>query len=615
MPGAVYYYLIGLPISIFQNISSVAWFEIILASTAMAAICRHLHYRVSKESGQLFCLLFLSSTFIHHQLILFWNPSYIFIFIAAAFILLDQKLNLLGWAIFGILIGASIQIHFSMALFLIAAAYIIFIGNDSLKSKLVNASAVAASLALTILPYLIFRAKLGRFGDPDFEFESALQRIIYKLQRALSVLIQFRADKLKDIAAFAVRDSIILVFLSSLVIAFKYKQKLSQYRPLIVSLAVYVPMLVFLLAGLYLLRYQIQFVFLAAIFSSILLGEAFKKSKIIKTAVLAVCALNLIYNMASRNYENISHLVGDSSSIVTTSEAIQIFKNVHAITNWDFDEFRKKTFRIGFDRDESWRLGYQETVGSIEKNSEFSDYDGLIIINFRTLGLKENFSQLSGLKQILPSLASLIPEEIYQAVQNDDLSCKEKLNLSEKYFMCFYDIKNKKKNVLWSNIGNSYFEVENKSDNGRYQPNLFNKANQTLRLRYNSCPQKQIACDIEFAFDFSDFPIISYSISGVPVGVVDAEHTAYRSYTLIEPQVLLACHDKNESHLLVSKIGLSNRGNENFLAPYSSEFKTNCKSFDDLKSLKVAVENGQMVIVSTITDEEFKPFEIEYAFQ
>lgn len=621
LPGPFYYWLLAIPIY-FQSEKFLAFYAYFLAALSAPLIWYTLKKYFSEISGYLGFLFFLNSYFAAERIKNFWNPSYLYLFQSLTLLLLLNFQNRIYLILGALVLGFSVQIHYTQLVFLFGFVFSIpFIKFFNTQKKIETLLIFLFFFLIPITPYLFWKFTSNNFVNVQDKFSSAAITFLSHLKPDAYSEIDFSKRNIMNILTIFLSEVFILSGFA--ILFFKKMFFLRKNMFLKISFLISALMLPLLLAGFFLSRYLTPFFWLYTILLAIYLPEVFEKSK--KNLLIFVAAasfliaikiffffnyfqptevflsfsafgiLALIFAflfIKKKSERNLfilflvitmfnAHLIKfrsdnalsrpDFTGAVEKEVLNKLITTIIKETGWSYDYFREHTFLRGLDREIDLSLLYIATQKKQRKVSA-TNHDGLIIIG-NNIG---NLFNIDTNKINLIEARNILPDILFRALSENSISCTQLL-LIDKFQLCFY-----KHNDLikhrWNNIGYAYRHQYKNDLHVASESGLFVKAHNEAIFYINQCSNREAACTIFFNVKIAENKLY-LEASGDPLASIDPAVNPAWVVSFVRPTLRVQCGPQQSVFIITEKLGYDSQ-RFSLLAPFTADFKLTCKKPD-----------------------------------
>ena len=606
LPGPFYYYVIGPLTALFSNFMASYYLQYALAVFSVIIVVRLLLTQKNVEGAILFCLVFLSSPFFSFQLSDFWNPSFLFFFLALFFWSIHSSHSPRGLFAAALIAALAVQIHYSALLLLpILLAY-------SLKRQHGLLLRTLALFSLPFLPYVLYLCFRGQDSSLYWHPLGGMHRLLAKSLTFFSgenasVFSPLRLRRLTSLLELVTRD--VYIF-PGVIAGFLAMDRLKRNNSgLAVGFYCALASIVLLVLGVFENRYVLVAVWILTLVSAVCIPAAFEKHRWYRILLYVYVPLIFVFHLAReadhwrgnfmsataglcfliaafftwrkyrpRNlvvifisvtgvsllfpgylYENSYYYDGH---LIRYSEAVKWVGRIKSETGWSYDEFRQRTFINGYNSELDLSLVYSHVEKASGPEQPGKQIDGLIIKDSKEF---KEFSDVS--------------PDFKKALSDGLIRCDNTLTIDSADF-CFYQFTDGQRGRYWNNVGYAYHDV--------FRPALTTKSafgveapTATRRIfYYNNCRNTEIACTIAFDVEIASPGILKISVTGDPLSLVNSAINPAWALWLEKPALEVTCANGIQSSLTIAdNIGLPGRWQRStFLAPFTNYYKIPCPS-------------------------------------
>ena len=669
LPGPFYYWLLALPIAIFKTWESTVWLCIALGAGAATIIWNFGVRYFSSFTALLmfFCFLFSSTSW--QNLIVFWNPSYIFIFQAALLLLLFEVTPRNKGRLFfaGFLLGLSLQIHYAQLIFLASSLGAIYlIPQASKKEKLKLLSCLLIGLFITLLPYLAWRifspASPSTYHSLFAGLTTFLNPIRYLFEFGLGEAPGYGQGEFWKFYSEFVGTNLLLfptvvgwlITLFESIRTRKFPFRVSKY--LLMTLILSIPTLFWPLWVGAMGRYTVVFFLVLSLLTAQMFGYILQRPGL-KSWLLIVSTLGSFYFFRRMHFVSVPPwqtvvaiiisifvvilgcrklptvqkiavvaffilalllqrlylgLPGETQKFPNYPTNIDrrrdVLRQIITMTGWNYETFRERTFVIGRHPEHDYSIIYEQLYDKTYP-SLIKEYDGLILVHRSFSGFLER--RAGQLEVNWALVRSSLPIEIWNASQNGWLKCVD-LVVSSPFEFCLYKFNGPK--VTWNNLGYPYrpkvepplFEVTSHQGVKKIDKNA-------AVLFLNRCANMEPDCTIFFEVTLQPNRNLLVRATGRPIAVPDPAPNPAWSVSMRELRLEVSCGAKKITYLFASHLGvpegdLANVYAPSFLAPFENHFLLMC---ENPSKVSIVGEKG-LTVLNNYTYKEMIPFRLDW---
>lgn len=563
LPGPFYYFLIGLPYWLTENLLSIYWFEYALISFGLAGMWVFMKRKYAWQPAGVFYILFLFSPYFKQQLLDFMNPSFQFLFSFIALICFLQKDKWWKVVVGSLAVGLAIQIHYTSAVLIFAFLLsVIFDGEFSVRKKIQYILTLIFCLVLVSSGYIYFISSANHQADTDSSVYLSLMKIIAGFGKFATHL---RAAQVYDFIRVVLEDFYVI---PSLVLAFLYLKKNRNERVFLGCVLVCgLALLARLLLTFGISRYAIPFFTVSLFIFSVYLFQI--KKAAIRKLLLAGCALYAIYNFNAAGSPTMA-AAGGAWRPLKLSEQIELARTIKSETNWSFEYFRAHSFFKGLQNWVDFTVTYPQTESTGEVH-----YDGMFAVRKDLGPLLEN-GRLS-----LNRPPDLLPENIERAIRQNELSCEKTAEIG-LFEICFYRFKNRNEIRTWGNIGYSYDHTyPDEPMSGQNMSGVETHGKNSATVFNNECGRVSPECYVLFNFSLVADAKLKLEILGAPLAVLDPYNLPRWAWYSAKPKLVVSCQGQVSEYLIATGLGMDDDRNS-FTTPFNEFFTLPCAQPESL---------------------------------
>ncbi|MEQ1878323.1 MAG: hypothetical protein ABL958_16895 [Bdellovibrionia bacterium] len=672
-PGPFYYYLLAIPLSLFGEWRSALFFDIGLTAGAAALFWLLGRLYISSFAGAVLYFFFLNSRIVFQNMNAFWNPSFLPFFQAVLLILLyrlpDVRVPVL--VLSGLILGLSLQLHYTQAVFLLAAILTIAVANEmSVRSRLRVLSIFCLSVIIPILPHIFWKV----FSEHAFGRHYALSAGASTVMDPLRLIFRNDAGNIWERVApqfellftraiayeFLALAAVVLLLMPGVGLIDK-KSRVPRY-PLYAFLFS-APL--FLSVGLHIsfMRYLTPFFILLYVVSVHFLDKAEERSRGILGAALSLSLLHLfcasfifqsrpaslhdaffswfgltllvmaaglifLLRLGRRQNFVLAGLVLFSLLSVqvrqqfrpldigvakSPQERAELVRSIVAATAWTYEEFRTRVYLIGFDPEDEVGILYDEAYAAREAKGT-GEYDGVVVSHSRKAKFVISTNSENAVEW--DKLRGFIPTQLMDAAKRGEIVCAL-IERSGVFDLCYYRFKHDIAAKTWNNLGSPYRKDGSTYPEIKDQRGFVAKSTRQATLYYNPCkgldPNCGLYVDVEFGADKN----AKISVWGRPVSVPSQASNPAWAVSLDRPQIQFDCGGKSETRVIADRLGYPPRRLKRkwpapfFLAPYRTTVSMPC---DNPSRVSVVASAGDSNFTG-FTSKDLEPFQIDWAPQ
>lgn len=649
-PGAFYYWMLAAPIYFTKSWHWLATFSNLLASSAAVLLWCFLKKNRTELTAYLGYFFFINSFVVLDNLSANWNPSYLYIFQLLPIILLAQNkiVKPIGLAIAFFILGLSIQIHLTQAVFALAGFIWILSHSGLDKQRLKYFMIALFSFIMPLIPYIIWQflegSKTGVNGSFWLGAKTFLSPASYFYKNNfIDTFGVYSSNFYHFFKTLILND---LFFIPSvLTILYFRKSLLRENLFLYLSLLVSSTLLLWIGSEGSFLRYTVPFFVIFTFWSAMSVADIensnSKKAKYLW--IIAICISIIIQWISRKGIEVksfnlpttfiISYLF-IAATIYFISFKRQIFflflvcltllrleldlsreysvdddrkplisfsETVAQTTGWSYEQLRSQTLIVGVDRESDISLVYEDALKSskkVNRTSALNSYDGLIAARLSEADFILNE------KIDWQSLNKLLPQEIINAGLNNTIICQKKIRTKHFQF-CFYNFKDRSVKYKWNNIGYAYQYNQPALLQINKALGVFAQNNSSALYYINSCKSLGPQCTIYFSLKIIGDKI-SLEILGDPVGVPDPAPNPAWVASLQNTTLEFSCDSKLHVQNIASLVGFESR-RSTFLAPFATAIKMPCKN-----PSRISIMGSGQSIFHSFTFDKIETFKIDW---
>lgn len=585
LPGPFYYILIGIPLRIFGTLQSVYIFEYLLAALTAGLMWLYLKKYFSAVAGFAFYLFFLSSHFILSSLSDFYNPSFLFFFLAVSvwcFRDLTKSARLLAGSL---VLGLAIQIHFVAFFYFAAVIAAILASPQSLKRRFLSAGSCLAVFLAPLLPYFFFRLFLLESSSRYYQWNGAFQKVtrlfqvfyfespekFLTLNAALNLLKYFAAE---------------IYFLPGLLLLFIFRKSLKKNRFLYFAFWISALALLNTLDNFGVFRYLTPFFFTFILLVAIALAQLPVRKMQLFTLAFLFVSLTVAVRVLNFSFLQIKH---DVPAPMKLADGRLIIRKVISTTGWDYNYFRLHTFMRELNMWDDFSVVYgEEFVPGVAR------FDGAVV-------LPKEAGEITK--------STLLPAVLADAFASGEINCVQKEEAAGFQF-CFYSFRDRSRIRRWHNVGFAYDAPELPAGIFPAATSELHPAPDEVLFYRNDCDAQDPTCSIIFHLKRVGKGDLYLEVAGDPLTVIDPFNNPTMAATYKAPQLGVNCRGKTTEILIADRIGMERSG---FLAPFDQYFSLPCEKPD---SISIRILHGYSTFQSEslikVKPNNFVPYSFEW---
>lgn len=661
-PGAFYYWLLAIPISITGSWQATSDFCLGLGGLASVLVYACLQRRYSVLAGVLGYVFFLNSFVIQRVIFEFWNPSYLpLLFSIILFFFFGGAPRRMATIVSGaILIGLALQIHLTALVFVIAAV-VALLSESNLRGS-VRAGRTLTFLvfaALPLLPYFFWGLPHVPRSPTHETWVSgvlAFLRRPQELMRNANIGSMLSENFVEWARAISLGDPFFVPLL--FIVPWRWSV-LIRDRFLLVAFCVSAMLLPWFIADPNMVRYVLPFFLLFVYASALTCGHIFLESNRIFAAwVGGTLAFNCVrfftlvanhgFAMMNRFWSfpfaalafagtvlaimisqkvgrpfKITCLIAISVFNAVPSSAVQsvytgdgisrwdplplavLLRAIVSDTRWSYLEFSQRTELVGIPPWLDLSLMYRDAEMAVSLSpTKPPGYDGAIV-SYRNSG--PLFSLRNGQVNIPDLLfwAKNLPIEFSNAIIDRSIQCVVGRDTGD-FQVCYYRFKSKPHPVTWGNVGYSYQKRPPPSAPALGYSGVIENDSHSATAFLNPCESGEADCSISFHMVIENRHTLHISISGDPVGVPQEGANPAWAASLQGVKVEIDCAGEWKIVQIASHLGLEDL-RQTFLAPFDRYLPLDCES-----PLALAISGEGSGIFNSFTHRDLPRFRIEW---
>ena len=624
-PGPFYYWLLALPLGLFQSWQVLPVYAIFLAALAGVTLFHIMQRNFSEAEAYFTFLFFLNSFVIQKNLINLWNPSYLYLFqvILIGLFFNPKKLPFKFLVAGFLLLALTIQIHLMQLLFAVAIVFsFVKLKLDFSYPKLLL---LAGAFFLPFVPFFLHStvesgqtAYTQTFLKPLYDLfiatnagsiKNFIDNFISFFKNNLAYDLFFFSNLL-FFAFYLGRAEFSNYFLKSLLITSTFmliwvcdNPSLIRYMvPFSLVFCIFLGrvfqqviamshrlrywiggVLFSLLVNVYLRRNQFnginaELVIMVLVSCGLVLWSLSKSIQIRKTGLISLMfivtsvglilkansfAIILPVNSEVESYSDFGNIASENKSDTT-----ELLKIIVKNTSWNYSQFRQKSFVLGFSRETDLSLIYNSIYESIKKSDISKSFDGVIVVRKSML----NQNKQTSFKW--PLAAGILPEFVKELFNKNRIECRLQLQ-NEKFTLCFYKALEEPTYLKLNNLGYAY-QPHSKS---KSTPDLIRGLNRVGLGAYliylNPCDELTDECAIYFKIEIHGNRL-HFAAYGNPIGVSDVAVSPTLVAQFKNIKLTVQCSGLNDQFINIGQIGFE-KSRGAFLDPFETAIEIQCQ--------------------------------------
>ncbi|MEQ1723598.1 MAG: hypothetical protein ABL930_10510, partial [Pseudobdellovibrio sp.] len=285
----------------------------------------------------LFAFFFLFSSYVVENLLDFWNPSFLFFFIACIYYFRSRITSVRGWLYLGLLLGLSVQIHL-IAFFYLLESMLILYRSKVNYSKAKSLALLITGLLLPLIPYFLNRPTAS----------GGLSTLLFNFKTSLYHLLMIPEKSGITLAFIGLSPFVVLALYYAYLLSKKRKFQID--KDLMFGFVAALPLSLFLFHGLYFKRYTIPLLILFLMIIAVVAHDIFKtKSRRDQISLIAVFIIMLFCKWMLPSFQpEVRDNIGGRIKI---ESARKLTTFIAEKTNWSLNTFLERTYVQGIDRE------------------------------------------------------------------------------------------------------------------------------------------------------------------------------------------------------------------------------------------------------------------------